>query len=55
MNYTIEYNRGFYHALNTEPTSYQDCPYLDIERSTCWLEGYLEAQHVVAEKKEEKK
>ena len=52
MNYTIEYNQGFYHALNTEPTSYKDCPYLDSERSTLWLEGYLEAQHELSQQQE---
>ena len=44
MNYTIEYNQGFYHALRTK-TQIQDCPFLDEQRATRWIEGYLEGTH----------
>ena len=41
MNKTVEYNQGFYHALNPK-SKIQECPYIDEERSTRWIEGYYE-------------
>ena len=52
MNYTIEYNQGFYHALKIKATKVQDCPYFDNVRSTGWIEGYLEGIQAVKESKE---
>ena len=50
MSYTTEFSQGFYHALNLDSPSIEDCPYGDEERATVWLEGYLEGEQVVKDR-----
>jgi len=50
MNYTTEFSQGFYHALNLDNPTVEDCPYGNEERATLWVEGYLEGQQVVKDK-----
>ena len=49
MNYTVEYNEGFYFAL-TKKATLQKCPYKDTTRSTRWIEGYLEGKQAQLDK-----